>query len=208
MKQLINIVFLLLLCSCKSKNVITTSEWSITEKENVLIENNSCFSTVSIIGGGANAAMEEADKIRQAKIEKRGKSLREIEGLNISNFEDSNGDMAYKAVVQDDLLFGFDSYDLSEKAKAILDKMIPIIEEIPETKVHIVGYTDSVGDDSYNANLSLNRAKSVGQYLVNGGIKEASITESGRGSSMPVADNRTEEGRAKNRRVELYISND
>lgn len=207
MKQLIFLVFLLLLCACKSNNVITTSDWAISEKENVLIENNSCFSTVSIIGGAANAAKAEAEKLRQGKIEEREKALKEIDGLSVSKIQDDNGNVSFKAIVQNDLLFAFDSFELSEEAKSILDKIIPVIEEIPDTKIKIVGHTDNIGEKSYNMNLSLNRAKAVGEYLVNGGIIRANITESGKGFSQPVADNKTEDGRAKNRRVELYIKN-
>lgn len=208
MKQIIISGLFLLFISCKSNNVITTSEWAISEKEQVLAENNSCFSTVSIIGGAANAAKEEADKLRQAKIEEREKALKSIEGLNVSTVDDGNGNVSFKAVVQNDLLFAFDSFELSDEAKSILDKIVPVIEEIPETKVKIIGHTDNVGDKSYNMDLSLNRAKAVGEYLVNAGIPKENIREIGKGFSMPVSDNDTEEGRAKNRRVELYIKND
>ena len=78
-------------------------------------------------------------------------------------------------------LFAFDSFELSEDAKGILDKLIPVIEDVPDTKLKIIGHTDNIGGKSYNDNLSLNRAKSVASYLSAGGIDRNSIIEQGKG---------------------------
>lgn len=71
----------------------------------------------------------------------------------------------------------------------------------------IVGHADKIGDDNYNMALSKNRALSVGNYLRNNGINGNNIKEEGKGFHSPIADNKTEEGRAKNRRVEIFIKN-
>ena len=196
------------LASCKSNNIITSSNYSVSEKENVLRENNSCFSTVSIIGGASLAAEREKEAMLKKKIEKREKALNNIDGIDVTRIKDADGNVLFKAVVQNELLFAFDSFELSEDAKGILDKLIPVIEDVPDTKLKIIGHTDNIGGKSYNDNLSLNRAKSVASYLSAGGIDRNSIIEQGKGFSQPVADNTTEQGRAKNRRVEIFINNE
>lgn len=196
------------LASCKSNNIITSSNYSVSEKENVLRENNSCFSTVSIIGGASLAAEREKEAMLKKKMEKREKALNNIDGIDVTRIKDADGNVLFKAVVQNELLFAFDSFELSEDAKGILDKLIPVIEDVPDTKLKIMGHTDNIGGKSYNDNLSLNRAKSVASYLSAGGIDRNSIIEQGKGFSQPVADNTTEQGRAKNRRVEIFINNE
>lgn len=196
------------LASCKSNNIITSSNYSVSEKENVLRENNSCFSTVSIIGGASLAAEREKEAMLKKKMEKREKVLNNIDGIDVTRIKDADGNVLFKAVVQNELLFAFDSFELSEDAKGILDKLIPVIEDVPDTKLKIIGHTDNIGGKSYNDNLSLNRAKSVASYLSAGGIDRNSIIEQGKGFSQPVADNTTEQGRAKNRRVEIFINNE
>ena len=196
------------LASCKSNNIITSSNYSVSEKENVLRENNSCFSTVSIIGGASLAAEREKEAMLKKKMEKREKALNNIDGIDVTRIKDADGNVLFKAVVQNELLFAFDSFELSEDAKGILDKQIPVIEDVQDTILKIIGHTDNIGGKSYNDNLSLNRAKSVASYLSAGGIDRNSIIEQGKGFSQPVADNTTEQGRAKNRRVEIFINNE
>ena len=208
MKKIIMFLSIVALASCKSNNIITSSNYSVSEKENVLRENNSCFSTVSIIGGASLAAEREKEAMLKKKMEKREKALNNIDGIDVTRIKDADGNVLFKAVVQNELLFAFDSFELSEDAKGILDKLIPVIEDVPDTKLKIIGHTDNIGGKSYNDNLSLNRAKSVASYLSAGGIDRNSIIEQGKGFSQPVADNTTEQGRAKNRRVEIFINNE
>lgn len=208
MKKIIMCLSIVALTSCKSNNIITSSNYSVSEKENVLRENNSCFSTVSIIGGASLAAEKEKEAMLKKKMEKREKALNNIDGIDVTRIKDADGNVSFKAVVQNELLFAFDSFELSEDAKGMLDKLIPVIEDVPGTKLKIIGHTDNIGDKSYNDNLSLNRAKSVASYLSAGGIDRNSIIEQGKGFSQPVADNTIEQGRAKNRRVEIFINNE
>lgn len=208
MKKIIMCLSIVALASCKSNNIITSSNYSVSEKENVLRENNSCFSTVSIIGGASLAAEKEKEAMLKKKMEKREKALNNIDGIDVTRIKDADGNVLFKAVVQNELLFAFDSFELSENAKGMLDKLIPVIEDVPGTKLKIIGHTDNIGGKSYNDNLSLNRAKSVASYLSAGGIDRNSIIEQGKGFSQPVADNTTEQGRAKNRRVEIFINNE
>jgi outer membrane protein OmpA-like peptidoglycan-associated protein len=72
--------------------------------------------------------------------------------------------------------------------------------------IKVIGHTDSVGSDEYNQALSERRASSVAAYLLSQGIAPSKLTSEGKGESQPLADNETDEGRAKNRRVELHIN--
>ena len=165
-----------------------THDNSVSEKENVLRENNSCFSTVSIIGGASLAAEREKEAMLKKKMEKREKALNNIDGIDVTRIKDADGNVLFKAVVQNELLFAFDSFELSEDAKGILDKLIPVIEDVPDTKLKIIGHTDNIGGKSYNDNLSLNRAKSVASYLSAGGIDRNSIIEQGKGTNTIISN--------------------
>ncbi|MCD6193132.1 MAG: OmpA family protein [Candidatus Aminicenantes bacterium] len=104
------------------------------------------------------------------------------------------------------ILFDFNEFFLKPEAKKALKILAQLIKEQPNKKILITGYTDNVGSDSYNLRLSLQRAQSVADYLIYvEGISKEIITIEGKGKANPVADNSTEEGRAKNRRVEVKI---
>ncbi len=99
--------------------------------------------------------------------------------------------------------FEFDSAKLTADSKAALDDALAILKRHPDLEVEIAGHTDSRGSDSYNLGLSERRAKSVLKYMVANGANADMLTAKGYGESEPVADNATDAGRAKNRRVEL-----
>jgi len=84
--------------------------------------------------------------------------------------------------------------------------VIKILNDNPEMKLAIDGHTDWVGSDEFNQTLSDNRANAVKQYFISKGIDESRITSAGHGESMPIADNNSAAGRAKNRRVEMTLS--
>ncbi|MEO6540694.1 MAG: OmpA family protein, partial [Ferruginibacter sp.] len=88
-----------------------------------------------------------------------------------------------------------------------LNEVVTILNENPSYKVQIDGHTDSQGKDDYNQGLSDERAASVKAYLVSKGIAESRLSSAGYGETKPVADNTTAAGRAKNRRVEMTLSN-
>jgi outer membrane protein OmpA-like peptidoglycan-associated protein len=91
-------------------------------------------------------------------------------------------------------------------SKVELDKLVKMLKENPHIKVTITGHTDNVGIPEKNQILSEQRANSIKQYLVQQGIKESNITTKGMGDTKPIADNLTEEGRRKNRRIEIEIT--
>jgi len=101
--------------------------------------------------------------------------------------------------------FAFDKADLTDKAKANLDKLAKVFIDNPDTRLMIYGYTDNVGKEEYNLKLSRSRANSVKAYLVSKGIGTKRISTEGMGMADPIATNSTDAGRAKNRRVEFSI---
>ena len=87
----------------------------------------------------------------------------------------------------------------------ILDSVAQVMRDYPAIKVRVEGHTDSQGSDSYNMTLSEDRAASVYAYLANQGIEKSRLKSRGLGETMPIDTNRTEAGRANNRRVEFHI---
>jgi OOP family OmpA-OmpF porin len=106
------------------------------------------------------------------------------------------------------VLFDFDSAELHEEGKQLLDEIIEIGENCPDVDVVVAGHTDSVGDREYNIELSQQRAEAVVNYLVSKGVDGGRLTAIGYGYSQPVADNSTDEGRAQNRRIEFRVRED
>ena len=104
------------------------------------------------------------------------------------------------------VLFGFDKSSLSIDAKSNLDKLGGILKEYPDTNIEVQGHTDSRGSESYNKNLSEERANAVSQYLVTNGISNTRLTINGFGELLPKYINTTSDGRLLNRRVEFLIS--
>ena len=107
------------------------------------------------------------------------------------------------ASISSDVAFDLNKADLKPSFHARLDQIINTLKESPETKFEVIGHADNTGEADYNQGLSERRAASVADYLIKGGISPSRFTTSGRGEMDPVASNKTREGRAKNRRVDL-----
>jgi OOP family OmpA-OmpF porin len=104
-----------------------------------------------------------------------------------------------------DAFFDFDKSVLKPEGKAKLDDLVAKTKDINLEVVIAVGHTDAVGTDGYNQKLSVRRSEAVKAYLVSKGIEKNRIYTEGKGEAQPVADNKTTEGRAKNRRVEVEV---
>lgn len=98
-------------------------------------------------------------------------------------------------------------FDLAEESKRILDEAVIVIKANPELQIEVQAHTDYKGSVKANLKLSEQRAQSVKAYLVSQGVDESQLDAKGYGEDQPIADNKTEEGRAKNRRVELKVIN-
>ncbi len=105
--------------------------------------------------------------------------------------------------IQAEALFDFDKSVLKPEGKKSLDEAIAKLKSIDVEMIIATGHTDSVGTDAYNQKLSERRATTVKEYLVSQGIAAAKVTTLGKGETQPVATNKTAEGRAKNRRVDI-----
>jgi len=103
--------------------------------------------------------------------------------------------------------FEYNSANLTPASQATLNDAAATLIKNSDLKIEVAGYTDSAGAEEYNRNLSDRRAASVRDYLVNAGANPANLTSRGYGESNPIADNRTADGRARNRRVELRVLN-
>ncbi|MEW5545795.1 OmpA family protein [Pseudomonas soli] len=107
---------------------------------------------------------------------------------------------------QGQVLFAFDSAELTQGAQQRLQGLLPKLNDPSVASVKVIGFTDSVGSDSYNQRLSERRASGVAEFLISQGLAPNKVTSQGRGESEPVADNDTDEGRSRNRRVELHLN--
>ncbi|MGA0572379.1 outer membrane protein OmpA [Variovorax sp. VNK109] len=113
--------------------------------------------------------------------------------------------VATKVTYAADAFFDFDKSVLKPEGKAKLDDLTSKVKDINLEVIIAVGHTDSVGSDAYNQGLSVRRAEAVKAYLVSKGIEKNRVYTEGKGEKQPVADNKTSEGRAKNRRVEIEV---
>ncbi|PHM21242.1 MAG: hypothetical protein CK604_02285 [Curvibacter sp. PD_MW3] len=112
---------------------------------------------------------------------------------------------ASKVTYAADAFFDFDKAVLKPEGKAKLDDLAQKVKGINLEVIIAVGHTDAVGTDAYNQKLSIRRSEAVKAYLVSKGIEKNRIYTEGKGEKQPVADNKTKEGRAKNRRVEIEV---
>ena len=129
-----------------------------------------------------------------------------IESIKVESVKDSNNLDAIKVVMGDAVLFKTGKYDLSAAAQAVLSRVAYNLDQFPNTDVTVVGFTDNTGSQQVNDRLSKQRAESVVDYLEAHGVKASRLKAVGEGWNNPVASNATAEGRAQNRRVEIYIT--
>jgi outer membrane protein OmpA-like peptidoglycan-associated protein len=107
--------------------------------------------------------------------------------------------------VPNDISFAVNSSEIGPRLRPVLDQFAAGLGYQQGIEITIIGHTDSTGSDAINDPLSLDRANSVRAYLANRGVNPALILTQGRGSHQPIASNSTADGRARNRRVEIYL---
>jgi OmpA-OmpF porin, OOP family len=113
--------------------------------------------------------------------------------------------VAEKVTFAADVLFDFDKSAIRPEGRSKLDDLAARVKGINLEVVITVGHTDSIGSDDYNQKLSVRRAEAVKAYLTSKGIEANRIYTEGKGEKQPVAENKTREGRAKNRRTEIEV---
>ena len=143
---------------------------------------------------GKRERLPKEPKIKEPKKPKEPKVIKEVPP-----------EIQQTMIELSDALFAFDKFDLNAEAREMLDRVVSWLSDHPELKVEIGGHTDSRGSDAYNQKLSENRAKAVYDYFVSHGIDASRLSYKGYGESRPIATNETDEGRQRNRRVELQL---
>ena len=115
-------------------------------------------------------------------------------------------DNGIEVTLKNDILFTTSSAELSAAAKQTLTDLNKVLKKYPENIIQVQGHTDSTGSASFNQTLSEKRAKAVYDFILANGLKTSGLTYVGFGATKPVASNDTDEGKSKNRRVELKIT--
>lgn len=108
--------------------------------------------------------------------------------------------------IPNDISFDTGRADIKPNLRPILDQFAQGLSQQPSMEVRIVGHTDSTGGDAINNPLSVNRAQSARDYLVARGVSSSRMSIDGRGSREPIADNGTADGRARNRRIDIFLA--
>jgi outer membrane protein OmpA-like peptidoglycan-associated protein len=169
----------------------------------------------ALIGGGKGAAIggaigagvgAGAGALIGNKMDKQQKELEQIQGATVEETVDQNGLQAIKMTFDGGILFATGKSTLSASAQNSLTQFATSLINNPDTNVQIFGYTDNTGSYAANERVSNSRADAVRTFLVNKGVTATRITALGVPMAEYVATNETAEGRAQNRRVEVYIS--
>lgn len=155
------------------------------------------------IGGAVGAG---AGVLIGHKMDKQKAELEKIEGAKVETVTDANNLKGIKVTFDNGILFATGKSELNTTSRNALLKFAESLKNTPETDITIYGHTDNTGTREFNVRLSLQRAVAVAGFLNTNGIEMKRMTTEGKAWDMPVADNSTIEGRAMNRRVEIYIT--
>lgn len=154
----------------------------------------------AVIGAAVGGA---AGGIIGNKMDKQKKALEQA--VPEATVETVNNGEAIRVTFDSGILFATNSSTLSATSRNALTRFAQNMNENPDTDIKIIGHTDSTGRHEYNMTLSKKRADSVFNHLMSQGVGSARMLSIGMGPDQPIADNMTVEGRAQNRRVEVYI---
>lgn len=151
------------------------------------------------VGGGTGAIIGN-------RMDKKAAELAALENAEVEKVTDNNGLEAIKVTFNSGILFPTNGTALSSSAQTELKEFAAKMTDLPETDITVFGHTDNTGTAAVNERISIQRAESVATYLQKCGIAASRIKANGMSFNDPVADNATADGRAKNRRVEIFIS--
>lgn len=137
------------------------------------------------------------------KMDKQAREIKEaLPGVEVERV----GEGIHLVLGENSVNFDFNKSTLTPTARQNLDKLVPVFKSYPDTDIQIFGYTDSKGSDEYNLSLSSQRSSAVRNYLTSKGLSMSRFKTTGMGEADPIADNETDAGRSKNRRVEFAIT--
>ena len=155
----------------------------------------------ALIGGALGAV---AGNLWSKRMEDRRYAMEQAtKGTNVEVSRTENNEL--KLNIPNDISFDTGSAAIKPQLRAVLDPFANSLRDDPTARLMIVGHTDNTGSDAVNNPLSVERANSVRDYLTTRGVAGARVETAGRGEREPVAENTTEAGRAKNRRVEIFL---
>lgn len=169
----------------------------------------------ALIGGGKGAGIGAAvgaavgagaGALIGRKMDKQAEELRKIENAKVEEATDANGLKAIRVTFDGGILFPTNGTALSAAARTDLSEFALTLKNNPQTNVQVYGFTDNTGSMSANQKVSTGRADAVRTYLENCGVATSRITAEGLPMTNYIASNETAEGRAQNRRVEIFIS--
>ena len=156
----------------------------------------------AVLGGAAGAIV---GNIWSARMEEQKRAMEQATqgtGVEVTQTADNR----LKLEIPSDVSFDTNRSDIKSNFRPVLDRFATSLMNHPNTKVTIVGHTDSTGSDAINDPLSVNRAARTRDYLVSHGVAPNRFMIDGRGSREPIASNANESGRAQNRRVEIFVA--
>ena len=168
-------------------------------------DRNSDSNTGKIVGASVGAAVgATTGALIGRKMDKAAAAAKEVEGAKV-DLVDVNGYPAVMVTFESGILFDFNSTSLSDAAKASLAEFAEVLKATADADVAILGHTDNVGSEKANQSVSEKRAKAVANFLVEQGVESQIKDVFGMSYNQPIASNDTEEGKAQNRRVEVYM---
>ena len=151
------------------------------------------------VGAGTGAVIGDV-------MDRKAKELEEALDASVETVTDVNGLTAVKVTFDNGILFDTNKSNLSTDAKSQLKTVAEQMQDLPDTQITVYGHTDNTGTAAVNERISKERADAVTAQLMANGIDKGRIVSEGKSFNEPVATNDTAEGRAQNRRVEVYIN--
>lgn len=158
--------------------------------------------TGAVLGAAAGAVVGNIWSKRMEDQKRAMEQATQGTGVQVSQTSDNR----LKLDIPSDISFDTNRADIKSNFRPVLDKFAASLHENPATTVTIIGHTDSTGSDATNNPLSVERAAHTRDYLTSRGVAATRFGVAGRGEREPVASNDTERGRARNRRVEIYVA--
>lgn len=156
----------------------------------------------ALIGAAAGAVVGNIWSNRMENQKRAMEQATQGTGVQVSQTADNR----LKMEIPSDISFDTNRADIKGNFQPILDRFASTLKENPNTSVSIIGHTDSTGSDSINQPLSVERAAHTRDYLAMRGVSPTRIVVEGRGAREPIASNADNAGRARNRRVEIYVA--